>query len=57
MLYITEEHSSHKTDFVWRLGEYMPYISPDAKVVQFQADGDELNLLLSALRLASHKVK
>lgn len=57
MLYITEEHSSHKTDFVWRLGEYMPYISPDAKVVQFQADGDELNLLLSALRLVSHKVK
>jgi len=45
MLYIKETHG---IDSTWRVGEPIPDIV--SRVVTFQADGDELEVILRALR-------
>jgi hypothetical protein len=45
-LYITDEMS--KKRYIWHFSEPLPIIP--GGVVTFQADGDELNLLLGAIR-------
>lgn len=51
MLYIKEHLKDAEANSTWHVGEPMPYIK--ARVVTFQADGDELNLILDAM---SHKI-
>ena len=46
MLFIKQVKNANEQQ--WRVGEPMPPIS--ASVVTFHADGDELNILLAAIR-------
>lgn len=56
MLYIEEKLTNGAiAESGWHIGEPMPYISPATRVMTFQADGDELIVILDALRQASAK--
>lgn len=55
MLYINEMHNGTSSQSTWHIGEPMPYISPASRVITFQADGNELDVILEAIRSAALK--
>lgn len=56
MMYIKEQ-SAHGTiaEQQWHIGEPMPYLSPAARVISFQADGEELDVILDAIRAITRR--
>lgn len=52
MLYIS--FSGFEVNREWHVGEPVPTIPSGTNVVKFQADGDELDLILSAMRKTTH---
>ena len=50
MLYIwMEKHGAISRELQWHVGEALPKELFSQRVVKFQADGDELDLILAAL--------
>lgn len=53
MLYIDQHLARSENDYTWHIGEPMPRIV--SSVVTFQADSEELIIILDAIRFASKK--
>lgn len=40
-----------KVSIPWHVGEPFPFIPPKTRVINFQADGHELDLIINAMKL------
>lgn len=50
MLYIEQHTTGNSIKNTWHISEPVPQIDNETRVITFQADGDELNLILNAMR-------
>ena len=55
MLYIQDVSSGIKRAIrEWHIGDPMPFVPPTTRIMSFQADGEELKLILSAMKRSGH---